>query len=207
MLRPSNSMAPAVGSSAARMSLEVVVLPQPDSPTRPSVSPALMVKLMPSTAFTQPRTLPNRRLATGKCFLRSRTSSNGSLTRKLFACQPAPGSSPVPYGLFTWFLVTAPVAGMLAAGMEATAGGQVRQIRRLAGDTVERLLRAELRYGVEQRPGVRVPGMIKEAPHRLHLDDLTGIHHRHLVAHLGDNTQVVRDEDEGDTARTLEVLQ
>src|SRR5215813_7532175 len=206
MLRPSNSMTPAVGSSAARMSLEVVVLPQPDSPTKPSVSPALMVKLMPSTAFTQPRTLPNRRLATGKCFLRSRTSSNSSLTRHLLACQPAPGSSSVPYGLLTWFLAAATIECMLAARMEATAVGQVRQIRRLAGDAVERLLRAELRYGVEQRFGVRVPGMIEEAPHRLHLDDFTSIHHRHLVTHLGDDTQVVRDEDEGNTTRTLELL-
>ena len=60
MLRPSNSIVPAVGSSAARMKLGGGGLPQPDSPTRPSVSPALMVKLMPSTAFTQPRTLPSR---------------------------------------------------------------------------------------------------------------------------------------------------
>src|SRR5215471_5438897 len=206
MLRPSNSMTPAVGSSAARMSLEVVVLPQPDSPTKPSVSPALMVKLMPSTAFTQPRTLPNRRLATGKCFLRSRTSSNSSLTRKLLACQPAPDSSPVPYGLLIWLLATAAVECMLAAGMEATAGRQVRQIRWLAGDAVERLFRSELRYGVDPRSRVRMLGMIEEASHRLHLDDLTSIHHRHLVTHLGDNTEVVRDEDEGDTTRTLEFL-
>ena len=90
--------------------------------------------------------------------------------------------------------------------MEATAGGQVRQIRRLAGDAVERLFVPS--FGMESSSAlVRVPGMVEEAPHRLHLDDLTGIHHRYLVTHLGDNTQVVRDEDEGDTTRTLEVLQ
>src|SRR5262245_221131 len=207
MLRPSNSIVPALGSSAARISLEVVVLPQPDSPTRPSVSPALMVKLMPSTAFTQPRTLPSRRPPTGKCFLRSRTSSNGSLTCYLFACQPAFGGSAILCGLLIWFLATAALERMLAAGMEATTGGQVRQIRRLAGNAVERLLRAELRYGVEQRPGVRVPRIIEEAPHRLDLNDLTSIHHRHLVTHLCNNTQVVRYEDERDTTGTLEVLQ
>ena len=34
-----NSTCPSVASIARRMSLPVVVLPQPDSPTRPSVSP------------------------------------------------------------------------------------------------------------------------------------------------------------------------
>src|SRR5262245_23579805 len=155
MLSPSNSITPAVGSSAARMSLEVVVLPQPDSPTRPSVSPALMVKLMPSTAFTQPRTLPSRGLPAGKYFLRSRTSSNDSLTLNLLAYEPAPGSSPVPDGLLSWFLAAAPIDGMPAPGMEATAARQVREIRRLAGNPVERLLRAELRYGVKQCLRVR----------------------------------------------------
>ena len=38
----------------------VVVLPQPDSPTSPSVSPSRMSKLMPSTA----RTVPTRRRRT-----------------------------------------------------------------------------------------------------------------------------------------------
>jgi len=34
--------------------LAVVVLPHPDSPTRPKVSPRLMEKLIPSTALIQP---------------------------------------------------------------------------------------------------------------------------------------------------------
>ena len=37
-----------------------VVLPQPDSPTRPSVSPSLMVKLTSSTACTQATTRCNK---------------------------------------------------------------------------------------------------------------------------------------------------
>ena len=46
----------------------VVVLPQPDSPTRPTVSPPAMSKLIPSTARTAragPRSKRPRR--TGKC--------------------------------------------------------------------------------------------------------------------------------------------
>ena len=38
---PSKRIVPAVGLSCSRISLEVVVLPQPDSPISPSVSPAV----------------------------------------------------------------------------------------------------------------------------------------------------------------------
>ncbi len=54
----------------------VVVLPQPDSPTRPRASPSRMSKLMPSTAVMVPIlrriTAP---LVMGNRFARSRTSS------------------------------------------------------------------------------------------------------------------------------------
>ena len=41
------------GCTRFRISMIVVVLPQPDSPTSPSVSPSRMSKLMPSTACTR----------------------------------------------------------------------------------------------------------------------------------------------------------
>ena len=62
-LCPSNAMVPAVGSSAASTSFDVVVLPHPDSPTSPSVSPAVIVKLIPSTALTTPRRAAEERTA------------------------------------------------------------------------------------------------------------------------------------------------
>ena len=43
---------PEVGSRRRSISLPVVVFPQPDSPTRPTVSPRRMSKLTPSTAWT-----------------------------------------------------------------------------------------------------------------------------------------------------------
>ena len=61
------------------MVLPVVVLPQPDSPTRPKVSPALISKLMPSTARTNPdcrRTMKPR--ITGKYFVSPFTVSSVS---------------------------------------------------------------------------------------------------------------------------------
>ena len=57
--RPSNQISPetisAGGMSSSRMMVsDVTLLPQPDSPTRPMVSPRLMEKLTPSTAGTVP---------------------------------------------------------------------------------------------------------------------------------------------------------
>src|SRR6266446_5662749 len=123
-LRPANAMVPAVGSSAARMSFEVVVLPQPDSPTRPRVWPWLMVKLTPSTALTQPRLLPRREPPTAKCFLRPRTSSNGSGMLGLLEGQPAPDGPAVAQVLLTGLLSPTALHSMRTAGVEATARGQ-----------------------------------------------------------------------------------
>src|SRR5712692_3615612 len=200
-------MAPALASSAARTSLAVVVLPQPDSPTRPSVSPLLMVKLMPSTALTQPWALPNIECPTAKYFFRSRTSNNGSPTRGLLDGQPTPHAGPVAHVLLARFLGTTAFHHVPAAGMKSTAGGRVGKVRGLARDDVQRLLGAELRYRVQQRPSVGMLGVVEQAAHRLHLHDLARVHHCDLVAHLGHDPQVVGDEDEGHPGRTLQVLQ
>src|SRR6478736_2237655 len=47
---PSNTMRPEVWSSSRITIIDVVDFPQPDSPTRPTLSPWPTVKLMPSTA-------------------------------------------------------------------------------------------------------------------------------------------------------------
>jgi hypothetical protein len=53
MSRPSNRIRPPVGSRSFTMQRASVDFPQPDSPTMPSVSPGLMLKETPSTAFTE----------------------------------------------------------------------------------------------------------------------------------------------------------
>src|ERR1051325_11075415 len=50
---PSNSTEPAVGSMSRRIIRPVVDLPQPDSPTRPSVSPGMTSNETPLTARTE----------------------------------------------------------------------------------------------------------------------------------------------------------
>ncbi len=71
-IRESGSMRPG-GSMSRRMDRQATVLPQPDSPTMPSVSPGLRVKLTPSTA----RTIPS---AVWKYVRRFSTLSKGALT-------------------------------------------------------------------------------------------------------------------------------
>ena len=50
---PFSLTVPLAGATIPRMVCAVVVLPQPDSPTRASISPRASVKLTPSTACTQ----------------------------------------------------------------------------------------------------------------------------------------------------------
>ena len=71
---PPSRMRPAVGSISFSTMLPTVDLPQPDSPTRPSVSPAPMAKLTPSTALTTPPRRCSSPPRTGKCLTRPSTS-------------------------------------------------------------------------------------------------------------------------------------
>src|SRR5262245_7497049 len=135
-------MTPAVGSSAPRTSLEVVVFPHPDSPTRPSVSPPLILKLMPSTALTQPCGRPSKELPTGKCFLRSRTSSSGSPIGGPLG-EPAPYEGPLTHPMLLRLVAAAAFDRAGTPRVKAAPGGQRRQVRRLTGDRVQRLLGAK----------------------------------------------------------------
>ena len=68
---PSKKTEPPLLGVRRRIVRPIVVLPQPDSPTRPSVSPSRTVKLTPSTAFTQAVTFCITPERTGKYFFRS----------------------------------------------------------------------------------------------------------------------------------------
>ena len=70
---PLKAIDPDVGSISLRINRPTVVLPQPDSPTSPSVSPRWMAKLTPSTALTWPTTRWSTPPWTGKYLTRSVT--------------------------------------------------------------------------------------------------------------------------------------
>src|SRR6266545_7568164 len=74
---PSKVTSPDVGSIRRRMQRPVVDLPQPDSPTRPSVSPFWIVNEMSSTAWTRATSREKSPPRIGKYFLRFLTLSSG----------------------------------------------------------------------------------------------------------------------------------
>ena len=68
-----------------------MLLPQPLSPTSPSVSPADMQKLTPSTALSVPRVRENIPRCTGKCMQRLETSRSccGDRLKPLYSITPS----------------------------------------------------------------------------------------------------------------------
>ena len=167
MSRPSNRIWPAVGRSSRRMQRPVVVLPQPLSPTRPSVSPRLIVKSTPSTAFTSPilrlqhDALGDREVHGEAAHLEQRcrsaravhaaTSCAGARARRCGSRRrdgpPSPAGSS---GGRAWAQA---LDGEAAARAEGAAAVEPRQIGRLALDRIEpRLARpVEPRHRAQQR--------------------------------------------------------
>src|SRR5262245_36031707 len=198
--RPSNRIEPSVGASCSRISFEVVVLPQPDSPMRPSVSPDPIAKSTPSTAFTEAVSRERSPRRTGKCFFSPRTSRTGGAMFQ----KPAASDAAVAEWEVGRLRDGAVLHGLATARMKGAPGRKAREVRRLPGDRVERLLAAELGHRAQQRARVGVLGVVEQLLHRRLLDDLAGVHHGYSIAHLRDDAQVVRHEDERHARLTLD---
>ena len=86
-----------------------------------------------------------------------------------------------------------------AARPELAALRQVDQRRRRALDRVQllRLGPVEPRDRAEQPPRVRVLRVVEDVPLRAALDDPARVHDEDLVGDLGDDAEVVRDQDHG----------
>ena len=84
-----------------------------------------------------------------------------------------------------------------AARGEAAARGQVDQVRHVPGD--HRQLLAEVaddRDRPDEAAGIRMQWLAEERHDVGLLDDLAGVHHRDPIAHLGDDAEVVGDQDD-----------
>src|SRR5262245_8610889 len=215
MSRSSKTIFPPVGSSSRMMQRASVDLPQPDSPTMPSVSPRSTLKLTPSTAFTEAisfwKMMPR---VTGKYFWRSST------TRSSLAISASPRRRAASLARFRHrrrqhllpllvlrllrevtglqmparvlrrrelrFLALADVHHEGAARVEPASGRRVQQRGRLAADLREALdVAVESRQRAEQPPGVRVLRPGEDLVHGSPLDDLGGVHHDDVVGRLG----------------------
>ena len=104
-------------------------------------------------------------------------------------------------------LPAAPV-GERAARREAAALGLVVGARHRALDGGEpRAVDVEPRDRAQQADGVGVLRVGEQVGDVGAFDDLAGIHHQHLVGHLGDHAEIVGDEQDRHAEPALQVAQ
>ncbi len=233
--------------SSWTIALPVVVLPQPDSPTRASVLPVGTSKETPSTALKTPVVRCSKPRRIGKRTARFSTRRSGAAAAAPFTGTAAPadragvaaaavGGRDVPRSgigrqagrrLRGQLRVEqaadaarrpergqrrdrrrARGEGAVAARLEAAALEAQPERRHRAADRRQRAA-APGRVGqrLQQQPGVRMLGRGEEVGGLGHLDDLAGVHQRHPVGHVGDDGQVVGDEEQAHALLALQVLE
>ena len=226
-LMPSNSTVPAVGSMRRRIMRPVVDLPQPDSPTRPSVSPGMTSNETPSTARTAPAGFAEQSLLDREML---RESANGQERRRRVAALAAVTRPPSARASRArragssarWQRDTCAAADLIqrrmlrgaalprvrAAVVKAAALRPLRRRRHGAGNRREPLaLLPDLRHRVEQAFRVRVVRAREQVADRRFLDDLAAVHHDDARRRLRDDAQVVRDEQNRRAELLLQVAQ
>src|SRR5580704_3587849 len=190
-----------------RIERRVTLLPEPDSPRMPSVSPRLRSKLTPFTACTV-------RSGVTKVTWRSRTSKrllmSGHGLRVARTRHPHVAGDLLPAGVGERRLDPGTdVFGEGAARAEAATRRRIARIGRIALD--RRLLGALARIHRRPRREQRLRiGMLRIAVDRLdrpQLDDLAEIHHQHAVAEILHDVEVVADEEVGQAELGLEIDQ
>src|SRR5262245_48206313 len=213
-------ISPLDGAIARRMQRAVVVLPQPDSPTRPSVSPCSTAKLTSSTARTVATTRRRKPRRTSKNFCRRRTSRTGAVTA--LTAQPAQSrlglvvmiekarrrlrALDYPQG---WRALGALGHHVRTARVEGAAGGPAERVGDRAGDGRQRRLRRgqQARDRAEQRACVGMLGRVEDVVHRPVLHHTTQVHDHYRVRDLRDHTEVVGDEDDRGAVPALQIAQ
>src|SRR5579864_2352061 len=170
MSLPLYVMVPSVGSRRRINVRPSVDLPQPDSPTRPSVSPFLMSRSTPSTACTWATVRRTMLDDTGNHFFSPRTDTSGSAGVHS-GCSSRPATSTI---------------FELRPGLRHPARGELgvadpREVRDVAGTP-------------QQRPRVRVLGMGGDVRGRTRLDDPARVHDEHALTHARDDAEVVSDQ-------------
>ncbi len=186
-----------MGRGACRIDRASVDLPEPVSPTMPSVSPGHTSKETPETACTTPPLTPPWS-RTANSWTRSRTLRRGSpdVIPRLLArdanrptggrvrARPAaarrPGSRRRP-------------SGSAARTSTRRAG---RPVRRPAADHRQQRVRGALepRDRLEQGLGVGHPDAPEQPRGRGLLDDPAGVHHDHLVGVRRGQPEIVADQ-------------
>ena len=197
---PSISTEPERGTSMRMTACAVVVLPQPDSPTSATSSPAATVSEMPSTARTTRSSVradradePARQRVVDDevAHVQQRSGAHAAESARWQAARwPAPtgssGRAALAAGLEGRVAARRERAGDESAG-RAAAGRPGSTRRRRAG---------EIGRGREQHARVGMPRRVVQRDRRAELGDAAGVHDGGRLAGLRDDRQVVRDQDD-----------
>src|SRR3989442_13531191 len=176
MSLPSKCSEPDVGRSRHRSSFASVVLPDPDSPTMPSVSPSARRTLTPSTALTYPRIRPMAPV-TGKCFFRptpsSISESRPDIAHRCRCSHPAGGDVTAVHGHRSGEGLPADRLPFGTSRSERAARRQPGQVGRLSPD-LDELVTSELgiRQAAQEGPSIRMGRIVEDLPGAAHLHDL-----------------------------------
>src|SRR2546425_5639388 len=126
----------------------------------------------------------------------------GSSGRRCSRSPRVPGGQPAARGVVVGDVERRRIVGpaavhdLRAARMERAAPRQRGQVRRLAVDGGPAPLAiAQPRDRLEERLRVGMGGGVEDPPSRPQLHEATGVHDGDVVAHLGDDAEIVRDED------------
>src|SRR6266853_5859620 len=195
MRRPNNETVPAVAGMSPTRIRPAVDLPEPDSPTSPSVSPGMTSKFTLSSAFSGdvPPAWP-----TMNVFLRQRTSTIGAsaidVTKGKHLGRAADGMQ-LPRR-FDWRRrLQAAILYKPAPGREATPRDILLRPGDSAGNGREaRGVAIEFRHRGHQPDGVGVDGSTEKLRDRRLLDDASRIHDDDALGELRNDTEVVRDQ-------------
>lgn len=109
------------------------------------------------------------------------------------------------YGAGPWFGLRADLHGVGAARVESASRGEIGGSGDLSVDGFESLgLLIRVRERVEQSLGIGMRAFYEDLVDRAAFDDFSGVHDGDFVGHLGDDTEVVCNEDDGHAAVFLE---
>ena len=110
-------------------------------------------------------------------------------------------------GQFLGQVRQADLHGAVAAGGEGAARGHAGQVHRRTRNGNQPLVAAvQLGDGPQQTLGVFMLRIVEDLIHGAALADAARVHHDDLVAHVGDDAQVVRNHDDGHAQLLLQVL-
>ena len=199
--RARRSARPASASGGPRWSCR-----SPNSPTMATASPSPTSKVTPSSACTAgcaPRTISPSERVTGKCFTTSRSSTSAAMSGIQCGCSEGVGLAVAQAGRAWWVAVAVRSRrSTLQAGWAKGQRGAKRQpeggslqVGRAAADRHQlQRVRQQVGEGVAQAHRVGMARPRQHLAHRAALDHLAGIHHHDLVAEIGHDADVVRDQ-------------